>query len=96
MINISKIDIQKLIDTIEKKRDAGCNINYLIMNRKTLDEIAYRQNIFISSGGRGTMVFNFQGIDVAICAQAFDIVECNILPEKVLYDYIKGMLSQKG
>lgn len=42
MINISKIDIQKLIDTIEKKRDAGRNINYLIMNRKTLDEIAYR------------------------------------------------------
>ena len=67
MINISKIDIQKLIDTIEKKQDVGCNIDYLIMNRKTLDEIAYRQNIFISSGGRGTMVFNFQGIDVAIC-----------------------------
>ena len=67
MINISKIDIQKLIDTIEKKRDAGCNIDYLIMNKKTLDKIAYRQNIFIPSGGRGTMVFNFQGIEVAIC-----------------------------
>ena len=67
MINISKIDIQKLIDTIEKKRDAGCNIDYLIMNRKTLDEIAYRQNIFISSGGRETMVYKFQGIDIAIC-----------------------------
>ena len=67
MINISKIDIQKLIDTIEKKRDAGCNIDYLIMNRKTLDEIAYRQNIFISSGGRETMVHKFQGIDIAIC-----------------------------
>ena len=37
------------------------------MNRKTLDEIAYRQNIFISSGGRGTMVYKFQGIDIAIC-----------------------------
>lgn len=67
MINISKLDIQKLADTIESKLDAGCNIDYLIMNRKTLDEIAYRQNIFISSGRRGTMVFNFQGIDVAIC-----------------------------
>ena len=67
MINISKIDIQKLIDTIEKKRDAGCNIDYLIMNRKTLDEIAYRQNIFISSGERETMVHKFQGIDIAIC-----------------------------
>ena len=43
MINISKIDIQKLIDTIEKKRDTGYNIDYLIMNRKTLYEIAYRQ-----------------------------------------------------
>ena len=67
MINISKIDIQKLIDTIEKKRDAGLNIDYLIMNRKTLDEIAYRQNIFISSGGRGTMIHKFQDIDIAIC-----------------------------
>ena len=67
MINISKLDIQKLADTIESKQDAGCNIDYLIMNKKTLDEIAYRQNIFISSGGRGTMVFKFQGIDVAIC-----------------------------
>ena len=42
MINISKLDIQKLADTIESKQDAGCNIDYLIMNRKTLDEIAYR------------------------------------------------------
>ena len=67
MINISKIDIQKLIDTIEKKRDAGCNIDYLIMNRKTLDEIAYRQDIFIFSDGSGTMVYKFQGIDIAIC-----------------------------
>ena len=67
MINISKIDIQKLIDTIEKKRDVGCNIDYLIMNRKTLDEIAYRQDIFIFSDGFGTMVYKFQGIDVAIC-----------------------------
>ena len=67
MINISKLDIQKLTDTIESKQDAGCNIDYLIMNRKTLDEIAYRQSIFTSSGGRGTMVFKFQGIDIAIC-----------------------------
>ena len=67
MINISKLDIQKLTDTIESKQDAGCNIDDLIMNRKTLDEIAYRQNILISSGGRGTMVFKFQGIDIAIC-----------------------------
>ena len=67
MINISKLDIQKLIDTIEKKRDTGCKINYLIMNKKTLDEIAYRQDIFIFSDGFGTMVFKFQGIDIAIC-----------------------------
>ena len=67
MINISKIDIQKLIDTIEKKRDAGCNIDYLIMNRKTLDEIAHRSNVFVFSDGFETMVHKFQGIDVAIC-----------------------------
>ena len=67
MINISKLDIQKLIDAIEKKRDAGRNIDYLIMNRKTLDEIAYKQNILISSGGRGTMVYKFRDINIAIC-----------------------------
>ena len=66
MINISKIDIQKLIDTIEKKQDAGCNIDYLIMNRKTLDEIAYR-DVFIFSDRFGTMIHKFRGIDVAIC-----------------------------
>ena len=67
MINISKLDIQKLADTIESKRDAGCKINYLIMNKKTLDEIAYRQDIFIFSDGFGTMVHKFQDIDIAIC-----------------------------
>ena len=30
-----------------------------------------------------------------ICVQIFDIVECNIFPEKVLYDFIKTMLNQK-
>ena len=69
MINISKLDIQKLADTLEKKLNAGCNIDYLIINRKNLDEIAYRQNIIISSGGRGTMVFNFQGIFKVLTSQ---------------------------
>ena len=67
MINISKIDIQKLADTIESKQDAGCNIDYLIMNRKTLDEIAYRSGVFAFSDGFGTMIHKFQGIDIAIC-----------------------------
>ena len=67
MINISKLDIQKLIDTIEKKRDTGCKINYLIMNKKTLDEIAYRQDIFIFSDGFGTMIHKFRDINIAIC-----------------------------
>ena len=67
MINISKIDIQKLIDTIEKKRDAGCNIDYLIMNRKTLDEIAYRSDVFIFSDRFGTMIHKFRDINIATC-----------------------------
>ena len=67
MINISKLDIQKLIDTIEKKRDVGCKINYLIMNKKTLDEIAYRQDVFVFSDGFGIMVHQFRDIDIAIC-----------------------------
>ena len=67
MINISKIDIQKLIDTIEKKLDAGYNIDYLIMNRKTLDEIAYRSGVFIFSDGLGTTVHKFRGINIATC-----------------------------
>lgn len=67
MISISKIDIQKLIDTIEKKRDAGRKINYLIMNRKTLDEIAYRQDVFVFSDRFGIMVYKFRDINIAIC-----------------------------
>ena len=67
MINISKIDIQKLADTIEKKRDAGCNIDYLIMNRKTLDEIAYRSDVFIFSDRFETMIHKFRDINIAIC-----------------------------
>ena len=67
MINISKLDIQKLIDTIEKKRDAGCNIDYLILNKKTLDEIAYRQDVFVFSDGFGTTVHKFRDINIATC-----------------------------
>lgn len=67
MINISKIDIQKLIDTIEKKQDAGCKINYLIMNRKTLNEIDYRSDVFTFYDGLETTVYKFRGINVAIC-----------------------------
>ena len=35
------------------------------------------------------------GFFIVICVQIFDIVECNIFPEKVLYDFIKIMLNQK-
>ena len=31
-----------------------------------------------------------------ICVQIFDIVECNIFPEKALYDFIKVMLKQNS
>ena len=67
MINISKLDIQKLIDAIEKKRDAGRNIDYLIMNRKTLDEIAYRSDVFIFYDGLEATVYKFRDINIAIC-----------------------------
>ena len=33
---------------------------------------------------------------VVICIQIFDIIECNIFPEKVLYDFIKTMLNQNS
>lgn len=33
---------------------------------------------------------------IVICVQIFDIVECNIFPEKVLYDFIKVMLKQNS
>ena len=35
------------------------------------------------------------GFFIVICVQIFDIVECNVFPEKVLYDFIKIMLNQK-
>ena len=31
-----------------------------------------------------------------ICVQIFDIIECNVFPEKVLYDFIKTMLNQNS
>ena len=31
-----------------------------------------------------------------ICVQIFDIVECNMFPEKALYDFIKVMLKQNS
>ena len=31
-----------------------------------------------------------------ICVQIFDIVECNLFPEKALYDFIKVMLNQNS
>ena len=33
---------------------------------------------------------------MVICIQIFDIVECNIFPEKALYDFIKVMLKQNS
>ena len=36
------------------------------------------------------------GFFVVICVQIFDIIECNIFPEKVLYDFIKVMLNQNS
>ena len=33
---------------------------------------------------------------IVICIQIFDIIECNIFPEKVLYDFIKTMLNQNS
>ena len=33
---------------------------------------------------------------IVICIQIFDIVECNIFPEKALYDFIKIMLKQNS
>lgn len=47
------------------------------------------------------MLWTFAGILILgffaiICFQIFDIVECNVFPEKVLYDFIKTMLNQKS
>lgn len=65
----------------------------ILMNLKGIREI----NIEVCDGmlwiPAGIFIFGFF---VVICVQAFDIVECNVFPEKVLYDYITGMLSQKG
>ena len=33
---------------------------------------------------------------IIICVQIFDIVECNLFPEKALYDFIKVMLNQNS
>ena len=33
---------------------------------------------------------------IVICIQIFDIIECNVFPEKALYDFIKVMLNQNS
>ena len=66
MINISILDTQKLIDAIEKKRAAGRKIDYLIMNKKTLDAIAYKQDMLMFSVD-SRIHHNFLGIEIAIC-----------------------------
>lgn len=33
---------------------------------------------------------------IVICIEIFDIIECNIFPEKALYDFIKVMLNQNS
>lgn len=33
---------------------------------------------------------------IVICIQIFDIIKCNIFPEKALYDFIKVMLNQNS
>ena len=33
---------------------------------------------------------------IVICIQIFDIIECNVFPEKALYDFIKIMLKQNS
>lgn len=33
---------------------------------------------------------------IVICIQIFDIVECNMFPEKALYDFIKVTLNQNS
>ena len=33
---------------------------------------------------------------IVICIQIFDIVECNVFPEKALYDFIKVMLNKNS
>lgn len=33
---------------------------------------------------------------IVICIQIFDIIECNVFPEKALYDFIKVMLKQNS
>ena len=36
------------------------------------------------------------GFFIVICVQIFNIIECNVFPEKVLYDFIKVMLKQNS
>ena len=36
------------------------------------------------------------GFFIVICVQIFDIIECNVFPEKVLYDFIKEMLNPQS
>ena len=61
-----------------------------LMNLKRFREINEETDLWVLAG------LLILGFFVFICVQILDIIECNIFPEKVLYDFIKVMLKQNS
>lgn len=77
MINIAMVNITKLKDTIAIKTASGQHIDYLIMNRKTLEYVAFKDSILIYNTD-SIMYHTFLGIKIALC-EALDFGEVDFV-----------------
>lgn len=54
-----------------------------------------QQDSFMLEVGTVALIFVLGISFIVICVQFFDIIECNVFPEKAIYEYLKMMLSSR-
>lgn len=81
MINIATVNITKLKDTIAIKTARGQHIDYLIMNRETLEYVAFNvafKDSILTYKTDFIMYHTFLGIKIALC-EALDFGEVDFV-----------------
>lgn len=66
---------------------------FIIMSRKGVKEVnkdVWDEHLWILAG---VVILILCSV---ICSQIFDIIKCQVFPEKVLYDYMKTLLNNKN
>lgn len=54
-----------------------------------------QQDSFMLEVGTVALIFVLGISFIVICVQFFDIIECNVFPEKAIYEYLRMMLSSR-